>query len=459
MNRHHNPRRGPQARRSGPRPRPVLIAEPRAAAENNATANGEEPEQPLAAIAAGTMGAALKVTKAQEDFSLSKCDGLPSNPGEVKAAARKKLNRLVKEHGYYKVHSVVWMPNWADNHPRKVPCGFAFAVRQDKEVPLVKELFTPEKFFYGTIAVLIPGNIGHLPSETEFSAWLKQSSADEKLIALSQAVPDEALDFSGSYAGLYSAVRRTPRHSRHPYTVETWLVLQCGAKNASMELYRKIEDGVANESTWEETLFSGSAVGDAGSKATNYRRKVAWKIMQQLGLKIGDRTLNSFTTIETVTNTFDVDYTTNTYVYYSGCTPVSLQSVEGIIMGESPSLGPTILRGPDEGSQRRRAWRGPAYYLNAFPSGTGRRVSLMEIHESDADGSEYLDGLKFCWKDQAIYPNHPRLFMGLYRMRDVQFRLMEQKLGYNHAWESLWLRPLAVKLAPVKTEKTMADLI
>lgn len=435
-------------------PRAAAAAVPRQEhTKDNHPSPKEQQRPPRAENSVPTTVPARKA--AEEDCSLAKCDLRAG----VKSDARRKLAILVKAHGTYKVHSVVWMPNWADNHPRKIPTGFAFAVKQGQRVPLVKELFSPDKFFYGTVAVLIPEDIVHKPSGLSVSEWIAAAGTDELVKVLDKAVPDEILDSSGSYAGLYSTHRRAPRDTRRPYRVETWLVVQCGHRAASRELYEKIRIGSADESTWDEVLFSDSTVGDVGSKASRHRRQVAWSILNQLGLEIGDRTLNSFMTIETVSNTFDVDYGTGTYVYYSECTPVSLQSEGGIILGESPLLGPTILRGPDGRSQRRHAWKGPEYYLNAFPSGTGRRVSMIEIEESETEDSEYLDDTKCCWKDKAEFPKHPRLFMGLYRMRDVQFRLMEQKMGYNHAWESLWLKPLAVKLAAVKREKNMLDLI
>ncbi len=366
-----------------------------------------------------------RVPQAMEDKSLGLFDGLPMTDEMLT-----KMGVLVNASGLENVHSVVWMPNRSDNHRRHVPSGFAFAVRKTAEVPIVKELFNPDKFFYGTLAVRVDGN-SRMRGGTTFSEWITTVQIGD----FDKAVPDQLLDFPGSYAGLYQTLQRRP-FVKPPYAHEYWLVLQCGAKQQSRSLYKIICDGQAYERTWSQVIFSEGLIGKISAQASDHRRAAAFRILKSLGLEMGNRTLDSFATVETTTHTFDVDHNTDTYVYYSGCTPLPLQTGGGLIMGERPDLGPTILRGRGG----KRMWTVPDRYVGAFPVSTGRVSSVLGPWADD----EVVDG-SFCWAGDTEV--HPRLRTGAYRTRDIKWREVEERLGYNHAWPCDYLRPLVVKLA------------
>lgn len=382
-----------------------------------------------------------KLPVAQHDRGLTRFDGLA-----MAEETELKIGALVNDHGIHNVHSVVWMPNRADNHRRHVPSGFAFAVRKSRQVPIVRELFNPNKFFYGTLAVRVPSAM-RISGGTTFRNWAEATSFPTE--SFGQLVPDGLLDFPGSYAGVYRSMQRRP-FAKPAYENEYWLVLQCGSVEQSQILYKTIEEGHSYEHPWAKTFFGGgnNLLAEVGLRATEHRRAALFKILQGLGLEMGNRTLDSFTTLETVTNFFDLDHNTDTYVYYSGCTSLALQGGGGLILGERPDLGPSILRGPGG----KRTWTVPDACLGAFPVGTGRVLSVLGPWSDD----EVAEG-PFCW--DGGHRVHPRLRTGVYRTRDTRFMEIEARLGYNHMWQCQHLQPLAVKLASPDIYENKRDFI
>lgn len=378
-----------------------------------------------------------KLPVAIQDLSLTRFDGLP-----MQAETHLKMSVLVREHGLHNVHSVVWMPNRADSHRRHVPSGFAFAVRRERDVPIVCELFNPDKFFYGALAVRVPSDT-HMRGDRTFRDWAEAPDLDQ----FGAVVPQGLLDFPGAYVGMYRALRRRP-YAKAPYEHEYWAVLQCGAVEQSRTLYQAIEEGHSYEHTWAQTLFSSNMMGQTGVRASDHRRTAVLGILRGLGLEMGNRTLDSFVTIETATNCFDEDHNTETFVYHSGCTPLSQQTGGAVVLGERPDLGPTLLQGPGG----KRTWTVPDAYLGAFPVGTGRVSSVL----GPWSDNETLDG-PFCWDGGLEI--HPRLRAGMYRTRDLKFKQTEALLGYNHMWEAVHLQPLAVKLANPDIYNNKKDFI
>lgn len=432
-------RRRRRGRGRGARPAPKDPAKPATKPEPVPAAAAAAEEKPSPVPIALAKPKPEQLPLAQHDKTLTRFDGQA-----MLEETEIKIGVLVNDHGIHNVHSVVWMPNRADNHRRHVPSGFAFAVRKSRDVPIVRELFNPDKFFYGTLAVRVPPNMQMRGGRT-FGDWAERR-VDVR--AFGQLVPDGLLDFQGSYAGVYRTMQRKP-FSKTPYEYEYWIVLQCGSVEQSRILYRAIEEGHSYENPWSKTLFTGdNLLGQVGLRATDHRRSAVFRILKSLDLEMGNRTLDSFTTLETVTNFFDVDHNTDTYVYYNGCTSLPLQGGGGLILNERPDLGPTILRG----AGGKRTWAVPDAYLGAFPVGTGRIQSVLGPFHDE----EVVEG-PFCWDSE--HQIHPRLRTGMYRTRDVRFKEIETRLGYNHMWPCEHLQPLAVKLADPDVYENKRDFI
>jgi hypothetical protein len=297
---------------------------------------------------------------------------------------------------------------------------------------------------------------------------------------------------SGSYAGIYTSVVRDVDKYKKSY----WLVVQANSPEVSADFYSLMEDRQPTfdinrsigqvpkrEQRWD-SFFRSDETKFLINAAERNRLKLLARLSESLNIDAKysldheynissskTRTINGSgrsnadilkPTIETLTNIV-LDVPENKSIIFYNAT-VNPQKTDGIILNENPLLGPVILKGPNS-LDERLAFGGPWELaegdFSGFPISTGRIRNLSSVsnnkfsdsdnHESSINGTSTgggggvsLDTEFFLWEGKS--KRNLRLSTSLYRKRDINFRNVEKRLGYDHAWGQIELKPLMVKI-------------
>lgn len=177
---------------------------------------------------------------------------------EVSRETKDNGTRLIEQHEDC-VEMWTWLPNACKHHTRLPPSGFVVAMSAKEDTPLVRDLFFPLKFHYGTLAVRVPQ---HVVTEDGKSAVdvLRTTRPTELQNVLTQ---DDVVSWdlirpgSGSYAGIYISQDREDDDAStaslvtgessslgsggDPWKSWVWIVVQMGNPDISQEIYKKIE--------------------------------------------------------------------------------------------------------------------------------------------------------------------------------------------------------------------------
>jgi hypothetical protein len=394
-------------------------------------------------------------------------------------------SKLISKHGDVKCNGFLWMPNASKLHTRNPPTGFAFGVLVDDEYPtkLAIDIFSAPKMFYGTFAVRVSSSLrteeGLSPIDvisrfrpSELADILKSSEHMEQSRKLLK-------NGRGSYMGVYAQSNR----DFGPWEPSVWVVIQCGNEDLSQQFYKLIsgacsspsnkpasEDGktVFPYATWERTLFmeKKSDVRNIKRKIEDTRVTAAVSVLRALGFtSVAFKDVVQMSHVDTMTNCFNHNRHTNSYVYYSGCTPITkdhrhysrktldVKHTSAVIVQETPDRGPVILRGPPEATNPVLGgqWSPIRGVFQAFPCVTGRTKNLLRVPKGEWKA---LDG--FTWPGKKEGDKHPRLSSRLYRTRTHALKSLERTLGWDPLWGTIELRPRGVLMAP-PPEKSLID--
>ncbi len=398
----------------------------------------------------------------------------------LSASTREKSRNIADSYGDNFV-CWVWGPNASDHHALDPPSGFSLTVRPSS--PVHADSFHPEKLFRGTAAFCLDGATFRNGSPITLDRLINDRSRlkarlNEAVLECSDrhALPPQltqgaSVDASawkealgvgdGSYAGIFSSTER----GAHRYDTRYWLVVQSGFASVSEQLYRRMES-TGKDTTWDEFFFKDPTTLQALSYARRNRARLLFRVAEALDLDVGTASKADTRatrdgpasliepSIQTVSHTV-VKNREGNIVYHSNSIDPQSGSQQGILFNENPLLGPVVLKGPPmEGKRAGLSWTGSKDGRGLFPSCTGRRSGLKagtaSLRARDSDRNEELrqptaeELAPFVWEGSA--PNL-RLCDDVYRARDANFKSVEAKLGYDHAWGEIQLRPSVVKVA------------
>jgi hypothetical protein len=394
--------------------------------------------------------------------------------------AIKKGKAILEKYGDY-CRAFVCAPNFmAKQDPFEPPSGFSALL--DANAPAYAVLFHPKKMGYGTVAVPLneavisnrsePINELHIsknlidiasrmnvrvPQTTNKPVLIKTHFSDE---GSPSDKWEESLGSGGAYAGIYSSVER----GTHGYKNRIWLVVQSGNESASEEIYRIIEDcepdwdvtPSAPAKTTIKTVFNRSDVKFLTKAVIATRERLLCAMAETLDLDSRalfgvsnpqKRLANSI--VSTVS--YNLTKMGDSHAVYHSATVDPAFCNNGIIMNENPYLGPTILKGPVyPGVQTADIEFGNAWSLayddayGSFPTGTGRVTTFARKNLGDiVPAIPAYDTGKFISEAEG---KNLRMSQKIYRTRDSSFKDIEHKLGYNHGWGEIHLKPLVVKV-------------
>ena len=395
--------------------------------------------------------------------------------------ANEKAKGIVKQYGEF-CQKFVWAPNCSSHYnPMDPPSGFSMAVT-GKDAPLYSDVFSPTKMFYGTIAMPLEGAVMKSDKSPLTESYFIKNLVDigrALNVGISQqsSMPIsldthydpkmsedkqqwiESLGGSGSYAGIFASSERRG----YKYNNRLWLVVQAGNVEASEELYRSIQDAqptwdaskdMPAKQNWNNFFFNNKQTLYLWNSVTRSRERLMASMADAMGIQVNSD-IDPYSSnkkkllkpmISTVSYNITIDKETNSPVYHSGT--VDPSSCSGpIIQNENPHVGPTILRGPEErGKEFGGKWTASEGSLGNFPTGTGRLISFNKSNKQklSADAQCHV-GDNFVWESKEA-KNNIRLSDNVYRQRDLSFKKVEQKLGYDHAWGEVPLRPILVKM-------------
>ena len=385
-----------------------------------------------------------------------------------------------------KCKSLVWAPNYGGHfNGSGAISGFALAV--DSDSPITPDVFSPKKMFHG-LSVFSLDNVCVKGTTTPITAeYLSKNMAsirkrlDESILDSSAPSTDdsvltfethldsskyidkkdwkERLSGGGSFAGIFSS----EDDSGYVKKIRFWLCVQGGNTPASEELYREMEktaEDKKSKETWRSFFMSRKAayVLEAAKRS---RSRLLASLADAVGADVTTSRDNSAVgkinllspTLTTLSHYVTIDDETKTAVYHSATVDPSIVS-RGIIQSGNPYAGITILKGPppSRGSDAKskgfgEAWDTTEGSHGAFPTSTGRTKAILRTTAPLLMATvPRFESEKFIATGK-LATEIPRLGMDVYRVRDGDFRSMEQKLGYNHMWGDIKLQPVLVKIA------------
>jgi hypothetical protein len=177
---------------------------------------------------------------------------------DVSRETKDNGTRLIQQHGDC-VEMWTWLPNACKHHSRQPPSGFVVAMSANKETPLVRDLFFPFKFHYGTLAVRVPQHVVTKEGKTAVDVLRATRPNELQNVLIQDDVVPSALirPGSGSYAGIYISQDRedddastaslatgessTLGSGGSPWKSWVWIVVQMGNPSISQDIYKKIE--------------------------------------------------------------------------------------------------------------------------------------------------------------------------------------------------------------------------
>lgn len=430
------------------------------------------------------------------------------NTGElmINKFSLQKADEIRREYNGW-MESFIWLPNSTVNRTMEPPTGIVTQVIPNK-TPVFGDLFC-DKMFQGTSAFKIPKGSKLFGGSMELTEENVIKNVDKIKIQLNKMILESAnenginlshveegrevklwsneLGNSGSYIGLYSSIDRNGYYPEKDY----WIVVQSCSPSANEQISNLIEDaqpdydlapGDKAKITWEDFFIneSNNELRYLQNAIKRNRARLGAQFVEIIGLQAKDSRLEiesdvesghltqkqgkSFIkkltpTIETVTNY--VSLYKGKPVYRSGAIdPSQITNADGgIIFNENPFVGPKILKGPENKSMLfGNVWHASNASLGSFPVWTGRSKTNREMRNQFKTTQSYISSSsknilktenkdlidKFVWEKGN---NNLRLIENVYFLRDQQFKKIENKLGYDHTYGEIQLKPLVVKIA------------
>lgn len=379
------------------------------------------------------------------------------------------------------VHEIVCMPNLNNPNKHKSPSGFVMALNPG--APMFPDPFESNKLMsWGSaIAELRAPNGLKLTDQffqdpargfKEKLAASVSSNPSAEGINIGTRDPDTNLDkpnsawkgaiggSPSSYVGIYRMSTTDGSKREEKYVVAT----TCGAPELSRHLHRGIED--AHFEAGKTRMSVDSFLQNAETMYTKNagkrnRSKVLWSAANAVGCSVPSKIdmaspyRENLAIASVETPSYMIEKHDNRSLYYAGAT-CTLRCNGGIILGQTPRMGPILLHGsPTAAVRGGGAWAHPDSY-HGFPIGTGKQVSDNHfISSAEFSTPEKIHGglmpssSPFVWHGETAA--HTRLYPDFYRGRNLEFTVAEERLGRQRAWTSSELVPVLVLMAnPVK---------
>lgn len=387
----------------------------------------------------------------------------------LSSAAEQYLDAILKKYGP-KLIKIILHPNFSYETTTVPPSGLAYVFARD--APMFSEPFHPNKF--STWGVSIYELSSQIPERPLNEAYFTDP-ARRLLAKMTEALAEE--QDGPSLANLDDKSGRDKRDSRwlpvlggrSGYAevarcvkkvgnkrIEQWvLVVSTSLPKVSRALLEIVErnekkvDGGRSETTLTiESMIASPEMRYAENLGRRNRGRAAARIAAALGVNIkltGDYASfepEAMIGVPLVENaSYHLRRFDDKFIYHAGTTS-TMECGQGIVFGQTATLGPVLLHG--------YPGRGPwscAAYLNTFPIGTGRAVSdqkLYAAYERD-DCSRERNGQKFNWRGDS---RHNLRLDNMHNARTAEFLLVEKMLGRMADWGDSELHVVISVLSP-----------
>lgn len=386
-----------------------------------------------------------------------------------------KAERIIEKIGHEHVKSFVWSSNWSDTDAALPPTGFSLAV--DENTPLCAAPFHPTKFCLGTSIVKIGSRQGKQLFENEKNREHVTRKVNDAIVEYSEKCPPhtvgsletmnpsspsndqvawkEMLSGNGAYIGVFYS---NDNYDGSKYAPERdyYVACQSGYEPASEKIYSLIEENESEQSplSWKKFFSENNNNWRYLSHViSRNRNRLIASFCQSLGIDAPIQSdLYAFDhkvkivepSLETITHfvdRYDVHSKQEPMVYYSNT--VNPSTTKGSVINQNPYIGLSIMNGPNyvSSSSFGSTWKPVKESFNAFPYSTGKVPNAL-----DNEHPPVLEEFRAPLFASIGIDMIPSTKVGLYRTRTPSFRRFEQKLGYDHSWGQINLRPYLVKL-------------
>ena len=405
------------------------------------------------------------------------------NGGLVSQRAEEKMIKGILDYGPY-CKRVIWSPNYAENAALVFPSGFQFEVIGDAS-PVLPFLFPENSMFGGTIAFPLTafgaGGDTIKDSQTRLTESYILDPKNRITERIESALPDTAtsteqvsLGNGANYAGIFEMGKK----GEFGWERSMWVVARSHDPEKSQRLHDKMKKAMPDDmeatraygelllkdrssakkkqvphTTWEQFFFNDAESKGVYASQRQHRANVARNLMEAVGLTApsAESILNNDLCIDSVYNTIETlsakdERSNGNAVFLSDMIPIATVDNMGVVINESPQLGPVVLRGP---------WDSEAMYdigMAGFPASTGKLWSVQEqwhrLHaNSNADvvAAELQTLVRSPIHKWSGVTHNIRMYRGLFRQRNSQWKAIETSLGYQASGE-IQMRPVHVKL-------------
>lgn len=448
------------------------------------------------------MAEAVARARAVVKAALRKLDTRFVLPGNaLTQRTEEKLVKSIAEFGAY-CRRVVMAPNWSENGAFSMPSGFQFEVVA-AATPVLPFLFPPSAMYAGTFAVPL-GAFGDGAERTRDGAQLTEAyvldaanGVTERLLAalpdarradgeegavVLGAAPADSAATAANYAGLFEMGKK----GDFGWERSMWVVVRSHDAALSERLHALMTEAAPRDpvasaayarrlaadatlptreapphTTWEQFFFETPEVARIYNQQREHRATVARAVMTALNLASVPTVaelLASEACIDSVYNTVEEMRSADAAsarnpVFLSDMVPTATIHATGVVLNESPALGPVVLRGPLDAALLH------AEGVAGFPASTGKLVSVREKwhemrqkrkHDADAAAAELAVAHRSAstvhtWEGASEH--NLRLVRGMFRARTDAWKRAEQRFGYVAGADTeLKMRPVHVKL-------------
>ena len=410
------------------------------------------------------------VTESEQKFSL---------------ATEQSMVIAMFKHGDF-AKRLIWSPNWEEVGQRAFPSGYQFTVHETS--PVIPALFSPDSMFAHAMAFPLSAGVScNTAKKSDQAVDHTYFAPSQQVAAIGGRLKEK---FGGkqqllgaqdtSYTGIFATKKRT----EDGYISELWVAAQSSSNSIAERAFELIESntpddieasleygaklaacqsqtpqsvvgiGAPPHVTWKQLFVENTDMARLDLAQRQHCAKTLLHTLKACGLgPVAASTdqneniaalLQSSQLVESKRNCVDhVVSGRGELAYLSEM--ISLHSIRpaGILVRETPQLGPTVIRGPWRTSEQA------AQGVVGFPYSVGRRCSTR-AHNRDPglDFSELTENNVHIWDSNA--PLNTNLSRKLHRRRNDQWRSIESKLGLADTSTEINLEPVFVVLAPTE---------
>ena len=346
--------------------------------------------------------------------------------------------------------NLIYMPNLENPGPFSPVTGFAACIldmRDNEEVPIFNPaMLRVDRFGYGHSAVRLPPPSEYAPSEAVYNLLDQPNTRAQVKDAFLKALQEEkiSLRFPNSHIGVYKTVEEVESTTELVY----YLVAAEGDRDVEQEYKDYISEQKEAGIGWKRAFHgNNSKIPEFQERCRKQRKKLLAYMWLLLGMP--EERIEEETIIDVPHSNFYYNSASPSMIFASRCSFV--QSVGVHMVAVSPMRGYVLLRGsPKESSEATISalWSGNEDSEFMFPNCTGTLRRPPQNQDKESGWTEILPLLvdtedKTCFRKKNGY---------VYRSRDVNFRLTEQKLGRNPIMPENILAPHVVIISDKRGE-------